>query len=69
MLIKSLADDFDDPATSESNIAYHIACPHIGIREDEHHPCDDATAPPWKWDQLKICGTCIMEWLNEEVAQ
>ena len=23
---------------------------------------------PWKWDQLKICGPCILKWLDEEVA-
>ena len=69
MLIKSLTDDFDDPAASESNIAYHIACPHVGTAGGQHHPCDDAKVPPWKWDQLKICGPCIMAWLDEEAAE
>ena len=68
LLIASLKGELDDWAASESNIAYHIACPHIGDEEDVPTPCDNASEPPWKWDQIRICGPCITAWLDQEVS-
>lgn len=64
MIIKSLLDDFDDSAYSESNIAYHIACPYYS--GGEPHPCDGMQYP---WSTLDVCGPCIREWLDKEVSE
>lgn len=41
MMIKALTDDFDDWAETESDIAYHIACPYT----DGDHPCKGLDYP------------------------
>lgn len=69
LLIAALKDELDDPAASESIIAYRVACPHYGEREDVPTPCDNASEPPWKWDQIEICGPCITAWLDAEEAE
>lgn len=69
MLIASLKDELDDGAASFSNIAYHIACPYVGVSHDVPTPCDNASLPPWRWDQLKICGPCIVDWLDKEESE
>lgn len=68
MLIASLKEELDDPASSESFIAYHVACPYIGASRDVSTPCDSASEPPWRWDQIGMCGPCIMDWLDKEVS-
>lgn len=63
MLIKSLQDEFDDWAASESNVAYGINCPYYEI---EGHPCEKEEYP---FDTLRVCGPCKMEWLDKEVSE
>lgn len=69
LLIAALKDELDDPASAESFIAYHIACPHVGDSVEVPTPCDNASEPPWKWDQLRICGPCITAWLDAEATE
>lgn len=63
MMIKALMDDFDDWAETESDIAYHIECPHMGY--EEGLPCNGLDYP---WSKLDVCGPCKMAWLDEEVS-
>ena len=63
LLIKSLSGELDDWAAEESNIAYGIACPYYGAAIEDVHPCEGEQYP---WDTLKVCGPCIMEWLDKE---
>lgn len=65
LLISALKDELDDPGSSESIIAYHIACPHYW-NDGISHPCDYAKFP---WNTLTVCGPCIMEWLDSEEAE
>ena len=67
LLIAALKDELDDPAASESIIAYRVACPHYD--EDVPTPCDNASEPPWKWDQIGTCGPCITAWLDAEESE
>ena len=61
MMIKALTDDFDDWAETESDIAYHIACPYT----DGDHPCKGLDYP---WNTLDVCGPCKAGWLDEEAV-
>lgn len=55
---------FEDFASAESNVAYHVACPHY--TGEKPLPCDDLT---WPWSTLSVCGPCINSWLDEEVSE
>ena len=66
LLIKSLSGELDDWAAEESNIAYHIACPYYSVGIEDAHPCERVQYP---WDTLKICGPCIMDWLDKEASE
>lgn len=58
-------DAFDDSgATTESVIAYSIACPHTV--SETPRPCDGLDYP---WNTLDVCGPCIQEWLEKEVSE
>ena len=63
MLLNALLDRNDDWATTESDIAYHIACPY---RSKEQGACDDLDYP---FSELDVCAPCIMEWLDKEVSE
>lgn len=63
MMIKALQGDFDDWGETESDIAYHIACPYRLDNTDRS--CKDIKFP---WSILDVCGPCKMKWLDEEVA-
>lgn len=65
LLIASLMDELDNPAASESNIAYNIACPYYS-GEEPGHPCDGLR---WPWSTLSVCGPCKAEWLDREVSE
>lgn len=65
LLIKSLSGELDDAAAAESNIAYGIACPYYSVGIEDALPCERVSYP---WDTLKVCGPCIMEWLDKEAS-
>ena len=62
MLLDALQGKNDDWGQTESDIAYHIACPY----RHGKHPCDDVQYP---WNTIDVCGPCIMEWLDKEVSE
>ena len=58
-------DVFDDGyAAAESNVAYWVACPHRA--GDQDLPCDGLIYP---WSELRVCGPCKEQWLDEEVSE
>ena len=63
MLLNALLDRNDDWGRTESDIAYHIACPYS---TEKGHPCEDKEYP---WSTLNVCGKCKMEWLDKEVSE
>lgn len=63
MLIKALADDFDDDGYTESVIAYHVERPYFGGDKRAH--CHESKEP----DRFGICMACKDEWLSAEVDE
>lgn len=63
-IIAALQDEFDDNgATMESVAAYNIACPYYGGTDG--HRCEGV---PYPWDRLRVCGPCVLEWLEKEMV-
>lgn len=63
MLLNALLDRNDDWGITESDIAYHIACPYY---TEKGHPCEGKEYP---WNILDVCGECKMKWLDDEVSE
>ena len=63
MLLNALLNKNDDWATTESDIVYHIACPY---HSGNGHPCEHQSYP---FNEIDVCGSCKMEWLDKEVSE
>lgn len=54
---------WEDWATAESNVSYHVACPHPYGKD---LPCSGLEYP---WSTLTVCGPCKQAWLDEEAGE